>query len=322
MRTLSNGLKIILNSVSIFFRWPKLIFPLFLTWIFYALSVLYLKYFYLWGHYSFLQNFLVSFSFIILLSIFICFSSSWLLEMLQDIEKHRDVFFVDTFKRVFIENFINILPIAIIWAFLWFTLSVINFFLRKKDKNSDEYLTAQSAAETLAGVEDFSLSNLFIEALQKGIRMIVFLIMPAIAWENLGTFTAIKKGILVFRMRLRQFTVGYALTYAASGIIFIPVVVMFKLGTKGKHGSPPLVDFSEYAWIGLIVYVGLAWSFVLYLEQMFTASLYLWHLNWEKLCSEAKDKNETPPDFYSVHPPHLFSTLPELREFYGIRQPD
>lgn len=321
MKTLGNGLSIILNSISIFISWPMLIVPLLLTWLIYAPTVIYLKYFYAWEQYSAPQNFLVGFGFIILLSVTLCFSCSWLLEMLQDIEERKSVGLLNTFNRVLFENFVDILPIAIVWAFLWFILSIISAILSKKDKDGDEPLTAQSAAETLAGYESFSFSRAFIDALQKGIRMIVFLIMPAIAWENLGSIAAIKKGFVVFRARLKQFTVGYALTYAASALVFLPAAVMLELGRNGKHGAPPLVHFSDHAWMGLIVYIGFVWSFSMYLEQMFTASLYMWHLKWEWLCKEAKKKGDPLPEFNDVRPPQILKTLPELREFFKPAEP-
>ena len=315
-KTFANGLSIILNSISIFISLPILIVPLLLTWLIYAPTVIYLKYFYAWEQYSTPQNLLVLFGFIVLLSVTLCFSCSWLLEMLQDIEERKSLGLISTFKRVLFENFVYILPIAIIWAFLWFILTVISAALSKKDKDDNRELTAQSAAETLAGYESFSFSRAFIDALEKGIRMIVFLIMPAIAWENLGSVAAIKKGLSVFRARLKQFTVGYALTYAATVLIFLPAGVMIQLGAKGKHGEPPLMHFSDHAWMGLIVYIGFAWSFSMYLEQMFTASLYMWHLKWEWLCKEAKKIGDPLPEFNDVRPPLILKTLPELREFF------
>lgn len=316
MKNLGSGLSIILNSISIFKRWPQLIVPLLLTWLIYAPTVIYLKYFHTWEQYSTPQNFLVGFGVVILLSVTLCFSCSWLLEMLQDLEERKTTGLFDTFRRVLFENFIDILPIAIVWAFLWFILSIIGAILSKRDRNRTEAFTAQSAAETLAGYERFSFSSLFIDALQKGIRMIVFLIMPAIAWENLGSIAAIKKGFAVFRVRLNQFTMGYALTFGASALAFLPAVVMVELGTDGKDGAPPLVHFSDHAWIVLTVYIGFAWSFSIYLEQMFTASLYMWHLKWEKLCKEAKEKGDPLPGFNEVHPPQILKTLPELKDFF------
>ncbi len=316
MKRFGEGLKIILNSISIFRSWPMLIVPLFLSWLVYAPSAIYFKYYYAWGQYSTSQNIFVAFGGIVLLSVTLCFSCSWLLEMLQDIEAGKSVSLLNTFKRVFFENFKAILPVAIIWAFLWFLLSVISLLLGKKDKDSDEELTAQSAAEALAGYESFSFSKAFIDALKKGIRMIVFLIMPAIAWENLGAFDAIKKGVAVFRARLKQFSIGYLLTYAASALVFLPAGVMFILGSKDKHGGDPLIVFSDEAWMMLIFYIGFAWSFSMYLEQMFTASLYMWHLKWESLCKEAKIKGYALPEFHDVQPPQILKTLPELKKFF------
>jgi hypothetical protein len=42
-----------------------------------------------------------------------------------------------------------------------------------------------------------------------------------------------------------------------------------------------MIQFTEHQWMGLILYIGLAWSFSMHLEQMFSACLYLWHLKRE-----------------------------------------
>jgi hypothetical protein len=121
----------------------------------------------------------------------------------------------------------------------------------------------------------------FIDALKKGVRMVMFLIMPAIAWDNLGFFAATKKGLSVLRAHLGDFASGYALTYAAAAIVFLPPWIIFELRT-GRHSNPPLIHFSDSVWVVTTIYVGLAWSFCIYLEQMFMAQLYLWHMKWER----------------------------------------
>lgn len=100
MKNLGSGLSIILNSISIFKRWPQLIVPLLLTWLIYAPTVVYLKYFHIWEQYSTPQNFLVGFGVVTLLSVTLCFSCSWLLEMLQDLEERKTTSLFDTFGRV------------------------------------------------------------------------------------------------------------------------------------------------------------------------------------------------------------------------------
>jgi len=74
---------------------------------------------------------------------------------------------------------------------------------------------------------------------------------------------------------------------------------MFQLGV-GRHGNPPLIVFPQSVWVGVIIYIGFAWSFCMYLEQMFTATLYLVHLKWEEAVNAAKTQGKPSPSFRDV----------------------
>jgi hypothetical protein len=111
--------------------------------------------------------------------------------------------------------------------------------------------------------------------------MLVFLILPAIAWDNMNFVQATQKGLLVLKTHLGEFARGYALTYAAAVVVFLPAAVVFVLGARHRHMAP-LVHFPDAVWVATMIYCGLAWSFCLYLEQMFVAQLYLWHMKWER----------------------------------------
>ena len=52
------------------------------------------------------------------------------------------------------------------------------------------------------------------------------------------------------------------------------------------------------------LYIGCAWSYSIYLEQMFMAELYLWHLKWER-SGKAGSIEQIPP-------PQLLDNVHEL----------
>jgi hypothetical protein len=214
------------------------------------------------------------------------------------------------FQETISKDMVKILPIAIIWATIWFILTIIEALLSKKKEGKEEF-NAENAAKTLANYGEFSLSRTFIKALEKGIRMIIFLILPAVAWEDLSFAHAIKKGLGVLKSHLAEFASGYALTYAAAAIVFLPPAIIFELGT-GRDGNPPLIHFSDSVWVGVIIYIGFAWSFCMYLEQMFTANLYLWHLKWERKVESAKNQGQPLPEFKDVEQPSLLDNIPDL----------
>ena len=255
----------------------------------------------------------VSFLFLCGLSFMILMSCAVVLEMIRQIELGNPSL-IRAVGKALSKDMIKVLPLSIVWATIWFVLTVIEAILsrfKKKDGDNDDTLTAQNAAATIANFRDFSFSAAFIDALKKGVRMVVFLIMPAIAWENLGFFDATKKGLSVLRAHLGDFARGYALTYAAAVIVFLPPWIVLELGT-GRHGNPPLIHFPDSVWVGTIIYIGLAWSFCIYLEQMFMAQLYLWHMKWESEVETAKEKHQPLPQFHAVGCPELLVKTPDL----------
>jgi len=273
--------------------------------------VIYLKYGYDWNGNSYQVDLGVSFLFIFGLSFLLLMSCAVVLDMIKQIELGKPSFIRAVAKAIAKDSW-KVLPLSFVWALIWFALTVLEALLsKKKDDNTDDALTAQNAAATLANYREFSFSASFIDALQKGVRMVMFLIMPAIAWENLGFVDATRKGLAVLRAHLSDFGSSYALTYAAAGIVFIPPWIVLELGTRHR-GHPPLIHFPDSVWVGTIIYMGLAWSFCIYLEQMFMAQLYLWHMKWQEKVEEAKRTNQFAPAFEDVDRPELLAKTPEL----------
>lgn len=306
----NRGWQLIIMTLKIFQKHPVFIVPILIVWVIYATIIIYLKYFFSWNNFSFGFDLGIVFLTLFILSFIILISCSIVLELIQQIETGRKLSLREGFQETISKNIIKIIPIAIIWAIIWFILTIIEALLSKKKRGRGEF-NAENAAKTLAGYQSFSLSRASIEAIEKGIRMIVFLILPAIAWEDLSFTMAIKKGLRVLRAHLAEFASGYALTYAAAVIVFLPPAIIFKLGT-GRHGNPPLIHFQDSVWVGVIIYIGFAWSFCMYLEQMFTANLYLWHLKWEKKVEAAKRAGRPLPNFKDVGQPVLLDNIPDL----------
>jgi hypothetical protein len=128
---------------------------------------------------------------------------------------------------------------------------------------------------------------------------------------------ATKKGLGVLKAHLGEFARGYALTYAAAAVVFLPPAILFMLGSR-HHGHPPLVHFPDAVWVATTIYVGLAWSFCIYLEQMFVAQLYLWHMKWERKFEVARLIKRPLPAFEDIEPPALLAKIPDL---FGEQSP-
>lgn len=308
--TLSRGWGLIVHSLNVFRAYPAFIVPILAVWTAYVPGILYLRYGYDWDAHGGWQDIAVVLLFIFALSFAILMSCAVVLRMIRQIEDGTPSL-SGAIGNAFGKDMLRVLPLALVWAVIWFILTLIEAILSKRRGNDNDGLTAQHAAETIANYREFSLSSAFIEALQKGVRMVVFLIMPAIVWENLSFADATRKGLAVLRAHLSDFGAGYALTYAAAAVVFLPPGIIFELGT-GHHGNPPLVHFPASVWVGVTIYIGLAWSFSIYLEQMFMAQLYLWHMNWEESVSQARANHQPPPAFDDVGRPELLARTPSL----------
>jgi hypothetical protein len=304
-RSLNTGWEVINASTKAFWKHPLLLLPLFTVWGIYASTIIYFKWHFNWDDYSnnhkYLIGFLITFGFAFLLSI----SCSILLELIQQNETGKRFNLFKSLAETFTKNLIQILVLSFIWAVIWFLLMVIEMFLsRRKSSLKDEEETAENIAKTLANSEGNFLSFSF-EALKKGIRMIVFLIMPAFAWENYGIGKSIRRGLAILKQRSTQFISAYTLSYLAAAIVFLPPAIMYKLSSKN-------IIFPESAWILCIFYLAFAWSYTIYLEQMMTAELYLRHLKWERAVLEAKSQGKKLPRFYQIRAASLLDKQADL----------
>lgn len=306
------GWQLIVHALNVFRAYPVFLAPIFLVWIVYAAGTLYLRYDYSWKQQGAWVDVGIAFVFIFALSFLILMSFATVLEMIRQCETGKPSL-VRAIGRAVGRDMLGVLPLALVWAIIWLVLSIIEAILSSSndDSHDNDSLTAQHAAATLANFNNFSFSEAFIDALQKGVRMVMFLILPAIAWEHLGFFKGVKKGLAVFRAHLGLFGTGYALTYAAAAVVFLPAAVILTLGT-GHHGGAPLVQFPSWVWVATIIYMGCAWSLSLYLEQMFMAQMYLWHMNWERAVAQAKETGASAPAFKDVPRPELLAKTPGL----------
>lgn len=304
------GWQLIVSTLRIFQRYPLFIIPIIIVWLIYAPIIIYLKYFFPWNNFGFGVILVTIFLTLFVFSFVLLSSCSIVLELIQQLETGKKLSLGGAFQETVSRGIAKIVPIALVWAIIWFILTIIEALLSKNKEGKEEF-NAGNVAKTLADYREFSLSRAFLQALEKGIRMIVFLILPAVAWEDLSFTDAIKKGLRVLRAHLAEFASGYALTYAAATIVFLPPAIMFELGT-GRHGNPPLIHFPDSVWVCVIIYIGFAWSFCMYLEQMFTANLYLWHLKWERKVELSKKQGQPLPDFNDIKQPSLLDNIPDL----------
>ncbi len=290
------------DSKNAFQEYPKLLFPLMVCWCFYAPLLLYTMYYFPWDKYEISSVLFFIFLEILFLSLIFSWCTLVLLELIKMIETDNTL---SLSKSILAgsKNTIIALPIALIWAVIWFVITIVEAILSKGAHDTNNF-NMMSATKTLAGYEDVTLSGLFFDALKKGVRMITFLIYPAIAWERMGIISSMKKGLVIAKEHKAIFLNGFIATWIIGAIVFIPpgIIIYFS----------KWINFHEVVWFITILYIAIAWSYSMFVEQMFVAELYMWHLLWEKEVKEAEKNNLNLPELSDIRKPRIMDNIPDL----------
>lgn len=305
-QSVNNAWDILWSAIRALGRYPRMLVPMLVCWAVYAPLVVYLKYRFPWDQFSLLERIGVSFIAILILSFAFSWSAFALLELIKQIEtktprSQLKAWSVGTF------NVLVALPIVVSWATLWLMISVLEAIFRKAKGDEDAEMTARNVAKTLAGFEEFSFTRAFFSTLKRGVRMTAFMMYPAIAWERMGTLRSVKRGFGVMKAHKGVFVAGFALTGFATAMVFFPPALLFAFSAKAEISLPDAV------WFWTMIYCAFAWSFCLFLEQMFVAEFYLWHLIWERKVGEAEAAGTPPPRLEDVHRPSVTDNYPDMR---------
>lgn len=306
LRSIKNGGCILLSGVKALGKNPKIMVPMLICWAVYAPLVIYFDFHFPWRDFSFGETIGILFLLIFLLSLVFSWSAFVLLELIRQIETDSPSSMMKAFV-VGVGNVIVALPVVVIWALIWFFLSVLEALLSKsRDRDRSGGMTPRNVAATLSGYESISFSRAFFAALKKGVRMTAFLIYPAIAWERFGAMKSIKRGLGIMKAQRGTFAAGFAATALAATVVFFPPGMLLYISDKTNTELPDIV------WFWTIIYCAFAWSFCMFLEQMFVAELYLWHLLWEKEVELAEKEGRKPPKLHQVRQPSVMDGIPDL----------
>ena len=268
---------IFLSSLRFFRTYPKSIFPLLFCWIIYASTILYMEYNFDWNKYSMQLNILIVFGIYVLFALSYGIACLIVLEIAQQVEQGEKPSFFNAVKDAMIKDLWKAIPIILLWAILWFILSLLAALFSKIRSTEKSDLTAHSAVGTLLGDgKKFSLTSTFFHALSKGIRMVTFLIFPAIAWEDLGTAKAFRKGLHVLGEIKKDFLIAYGVT----GLFFL--MVMFVPALIFYIDSKLSLELPGFFWALVLIYMAFAMSLSFLVEQLYVAELYLWYMKWER----------------------------------------
>lgn len=302
--TLAQKSSVLKDSLRFFARHPVILLPLLVTWSIYAGLSLWTEFSLDLNSYSTTTLWLMAIAVTLLFSTLLTFSCSLLLEFIQQIRTGDRPNLIKALSDTLGKNFLRFLPLTVVWSVIWFLLMLLSALLSPRQKrNRLDIYSARNAAISLTGLNDgFVPAQAAVGALGKGIRMIVFLIMPAIAWENLGFVAAVKKGLHILKVSHHRFIKSYLITIGVSALLFAPVFISIPFAYYDYLVLP------DWGWWAIILYLGFAWSYSIYIEQLYGANLYLQYLAWEKQLQAAKDTGGAYPALNTVPAPSLLNT--------------
>jgi hypothetical protein len=295
LNSLKEGWQLFIDSISVLKKYPSFLIPIFIAWVIIAAVVLYLRYWFVIPD-SLLLGFLEIFGFLFLITFIVTLSNLMMLELVQQIENGQKPNFGKALKETFTSDLIKAIPLAFLWAVIWFIILVIEALLSKAKRKASYTPSLQDAAEALGGVgQPISWLKLGLDMIQKVLRMTIFLSLPAIAWENMGPVAALKKGIQIIKKHPVQFLSAYTLTSVAAFFMAIPLIAVFYLDLYAG------VVFPSEVWVIVIIYEGIVWTLSMYLEQMSVALLYIWHLRWENKGEKGDLSSVAKPNLLDDH---------------------
>jgi hypothetical protein len=287
---IAEGWKFFKTSFRILFKKPIFLLPIIISWVVAAGIILYARYYFPTTHSLFLDLLFV-YLFVFIIAYVIVLMNLLMLEFVQQIESGERISFSKAVKELFSWDAIAVIPLAIFFATVWFVILVLEVLTSKSRGKRKTEPSLRDAARTLGGAESGLLSwfGLGLEMFEKLLRMSVFLALPAIAWENKGSFSAFRKSMEIIRKHPVEFLTAYTLTGFAAVLMALPLLPVFVLDDAG-------VKFSDAVWLGVLIYECVIWSLNIYLEQMSVGLLYLWHLKWEKKGGKGELSSIPKPD--------------------------
>ena len=300
---IQTGFKVMGQSVKFFFKHPKAIFPIFLSWAIYVGVGTYIFDTVDFSEFKTVEILIVAYLFTFFFTFLVSVSSLVLLELLEQNETKGKMSILVAMKDAFTRDLIRTLPIIIGWSIIKFLLLMVEVLIRAAEAKNRKRNSGFS--RSISSRRNRRASSA-IETLKTGVRMGVMLMLSAIAWEELSPKAAVDRGMYVYKKYFASMATGVALSRVLKFVIFVPIVILFVFYGQG-------LQVSEYAWYGVLLYTGLAWSYGILVEQLFTAELYLWHkLYREQVTLAEKNGTKVPASINDIKRPSFIDDIPDM----------
>jgi hypothetical protein len=304
--------------MSVGIRHPVILLSTFLTWVVYAVTILYFRHYFDWGGYSRKEHVAIVYGIIFGITAAIALNCIFILRILGQIETVQRTNVVTAALGTAVD-FAYALPIILLWASLDFVLVIVKAILSRKSRAGDDDIEVTGRgdvgvaafAKTLAGYEEHQsvasvgLSSL-IDAIRKGLRMISMLGLAALVWERRNPFGALQQAARAVAANPQSFVARYTLSWAVVMFLFIPPVILVFMADKLRISLPSGV------WMGCIFFCALAWSFMILSELLLMAGFYMWYLQWMRFNEERKRQGQPVLAMTDITPPSFCDGLPDL----------
>jgi hypothetical protein len=214
------------------------------------------------------------------------------LERVRQIEMDEPRGLTDALRSA-LANTVRALPLVVVWSVLWLALNGLGMLLAGDDEGDD-----RGGGDRLVGWS--------VRAACDAMRMLLFCSLPALAWEVGGSpLGAVRRGMAVARSHNAEFGVGLLLSELAGWIALLPLVILFMVDGE-------LVELPEVAWLGAAALSLLLWTFVMLVQQLYAAELYMWYLLWEDASARSVASGAAPLAPDAVTRPSLLDGVPAL----------
>lgn len=302
------GIRLISDAGGLILSHPIFVAPLLFCWATYTLLGFYLAYLHPWAAMGPAARLLTGLGAAFVVTLTLTAANHISLELIQQLERDRPPSISRAIWDTLRWNLLQSLLIIMIWTPLWFLFTIVDLALGGDEDGgqADEVMIGTAASVLMGNIRNFSFSRAFLRALVKTMRMAVFLILPAIAWEHRGAVQGARRGLDALRSHMAEFSAGLVTSELVASAVFLPLILFFSLAERLEFSLPgnglPIA----------ILYFTLAWSLVFYVEQVFAALLYLWHSKWEAVRESTPDPDSSPARLQDVPMPLLLDGIPKF----------
>ncbi len=300
-----SAFRVLGDSITVLVKFPIFFLPLIFSWmVFFGVLLAFSLFDFskfgveVFVAAIFLAVFVFSFTF--------TFCCTLVLEFIQQVETGFEVNFFSALKETFEKDFFKIVPLSFFFVPIWLLLTFLEVLVFLRPTPSKGFYAPGTIAEKLKALEDVSIASIPFKGISRGLRMLSFLSLPAIAWEDKSFSKSIKRGYSIFMSQFSEFMSSFALAEVALFFVLIPIAVFLALNYYVLFLPLNIV----LSWV--VCFCVFMVSFLMFLELIFSATLFLWHLKWEKSFEDAVKAGKPLPRLIDVPRPTILDNIPDL----------